>query len=141
MQNEIIIMTTEEHIKYWVELSDEDLKVGETLLKNGHYLYAGFMCHQVIEKILKGCYVKLKNETPPFIHSLLRLAELTGLYDTFSDEQKTFVSMINPLNIEARYPEYKQRITKQLTKERTTHFFEQTKQFQQWIKETILLKK
>jgi len=42
-------MTTEEYIEYWLTLSNEDLKVGETLLKNQHYLYAGFMCHQVIE--------------------------------------------------------------------------------------------
>jgi len=42
-------MTSEEKIEYWVKISDEDLKVAKTLLKNRHYLYTGFMCHQVIE--------------------------------------------------------------------------------------------
>jgi len=134
-------MTEEEKIQYWIELSDEDLKVAETLLRNNHHTYTGFMCHQVIEKALKSCYVKLKNETPPHTHSLLRLAEDTGLYNLFSDEQKSFLSNINPLNIEARYPEYKEQITKILTDDLCKHIFEQTKQLQQWIKENILLKK
>ena len=134
-------MTSEEKIEYWVKISDEDLKVAKTLLKNRHYLYAGFMCHQVIEKIFKAGYEKLKNDTPPYTHSLLRLAELTGLYALFSEEQKSFLSTINPLNIEARYPDYKERIAKGLTDERCKQIFEQTKQLQQWIKEKILLKK
>ena len=131
-------MTTEEKIGYWVKISDDDLEVAKTLLKNHHNLYTGFMCHQVTEKILKAAYVKLKNETPPFTHSLLRLAELTGLYDLISDEQKSFLSSVNPLNIETRYPDYKEKMAKMLTNERCKQIFEQTVQFQQWIKEKIL---
>ena len=134
-------MTSEEKVEYWVKISDEDLRVAETLLKNRHHLYTGFMCHQVIEKIFKAGYEKLNNDTPPYSHNLLRLAELTGLYDFFSDEQKIFLNTLNPLNIEARYPDYKERIAKMLTVDRCEQIFEQTKQLQQWIKETILLKK
>jgi HEPN domain-containing protein len=134
-------MTTVEKIEYWVKISDEDLKVAETLLTNRHHMYTGFMCHQVIEKIFKAAYEKLKNDTPPYTHSLLRLAELTGLYDLFSDEQKSFLSIINPLNIEARYPDYKDKIAKGLTDERCKQIFEQAKQLQQWTKEKILSKK
>jgi len=111
-------MTIEEKIEYWVKISDEDLKVAKTLLKNHHRLYTGFMCHQVIEKIFKAGYVKLKNETPPYTHDLPRLAELANFYDLLSEEQKSFINMINPLNIEARYPDYKGRIAKLLTIER-----------------------
>ena len=134
-------MTTDEQIKYWIDLSDGDLKVAETLLKNRHYLYAGFMCHQVIEKILKGCFVKLKNETPPYVHDLPRIAKQADFYGLFSDEQKIFLNTLTSLNIETRYPDYKDRIAKLLTKERTEQIFEQTKQMQQWTKETILSKK
>ena len=134
-------MTTEEKTEYWIKISDEDLKVAETLLKNRHYMYAGFMCHQVIEKIFKAGYQKLKNDTPPFIHDLPRLAELADFYDLFSIEQKLFLNTLNPLNIEARYPDYKEQIAKMLTGERCKQLFEQTKQLQQWIKEKILLKK
>ena len=44
-------MTTEEKVKYWTKISDEDLKIAKTMLKNKYRLYTGFMCHQAIEKI------------------------------------------------------------------------------------------
>ena len=134
-------MTTEEKVKYWVKLSDGDLEVAETMLKNRYRLYTGFMCHQAIEKIFKASYEKLKNEMPPYIHDLPRLAKLAGFYDLFSEEQKMFLNAINPLNIEARYPDYKERIAKTLTDNRCKHIFEQTTYLLQWIKEKILSEK
>jgi HEPN domain-containing protein len=134
-------MTTEEKVKYWINLSDEDLKIAKTMLENRYRLYTGFMCHQTIEKIFKASYEKLKNETPPYIHDLPRLAKLADFYDLFSEEQKLFLNTINSLNIEARYPDYKERIAKTLTDERCKQIFEQTKLLQQWTKEKILLEK
>ena len=134
-------MTIEEKIEYWIKISDDDFIVAETMLKNHHHLYTGFMCHQSVEKILKAGYVKMKNETPPFTHDLPRLAQLADLYDLFSEEQKLFLNALNPLNIEARYPDYKERIAKMLTNERCKQIFEQTNQLRQWIKEEILSKK
>ena len=134
-------MTTEEKIEYWIKISADDLIVAETMLNNHHHLYTGFMCHQVIEKIFKAGYVKMKNETPPYSHNLIRLSELSDFYKLLSDEQKLFLSILNPLNIEARYPDYKERIAKTLTDSRCKQIFDQTKQLQQWIKEMILLKK
>ena len=134
-------MTTEEKVKYWVKIANEDLTIAETMLKNKYRLYTGFMCHQAIEKIFKACYEKLKNETPPYTHDLPRLAKLADFYDLFSEEQKLFLNTINPLNIEARYPDYKEQIAKTLTDERCKNIFNQTKDLLQWIKEQILLEK
>jgi len=105
-------MTTEEKINYWIKISDEDLKIAKTMLENRYRLYTGFMCHQVIEKIFKASYEKLKNEIPPYVHDLPRLAKLADFYDLFSEEQKLFLNTINPLNIEARYPDYREQIAK-----------------------------
>jgi HEPN domain-containing protein len=131
-------MTTDEKIGYWVQISDDDLIVAETMLKNHHHLYTGFMCHQAIEKIFKAAFVKLKNETPPYIHNFVRLAALSDFYDLLSDEQKLFLDEMLPLNIEARYPEYKKKIASTLSDYKCKEIFEQTKILQQWIKETIL---
>jgi len=135
------MMTTEEKVAYWTKISDDDLEVAETMLKNNHRLYTGFMCHQTLEKIFKAGYQKIKNETPPYTHNLIRLAELAGFYDLFSDEQKSFLSTVNSFNIEARYPDYKNQIAQSLTNERCKEIFVQTQQMQQWIKEEILSKK
>jgi HEPN domain-containing protein len=134
-------MTTEEKVKYWINLSNEDLKIAKTMMENRYRLYTGFMCHQVIEKIFKASYEYLKNEMPPYIHDLPRLAKLADFYDLFSEKQKLFLNTLNPLNIEARYPDYKERVAKTLTDERCKQIFEQTKLLQQWIKEKILSEK
>ena len=46
------------------------------MLNSKRYLYVGFMCNQVIEKIFKAYFVKVKGEQPPYTHKLIRLAEV-----------------------------------------------------------------
>jgi len=130
-------VTGEEKVKYWVDLSNEDFVVAETLLKNGHNLYAGFMCHQAVEKIFKGYFSKVKNDTPPFKHDLEFLAQQSGLYELLNEGQISFIEKLNPLNIEARYPDYKNKLAQYLTNERTQSIFSQTKELLQWTKEKI----
>jgi HEPN domain-containing protein len=63
-------------VKYWVELSQYDLDTAEAMLKTRRYLYVGFMCHQTIEKILKGYYVSVNQENAPHMHKGTIDAEL-----------------------------------------------------------------
>ena len=55
-------MTKDEIIKYWLSSSDRDLTVMESLFDNGHYVWALFVGHLVLEKILKAHYVLLNIE-------------------------------------------------------------------------------
>lgn len=121
-------------IKYWIEISDYDLETAKALLKSKRYLYVGFMCHQTIEKIFKAYYVKVHNEVPPFTHSLVYLSEKAGIDKLFSDEQKMFIDELDPLNIEARYPSYKQEIFKLMTEEKSLNVLSNTEELQRWIK-------
>jgi HEPN domain-containing protein len=130
-------VTNEEKIKYWVDLSNNDFVVAETLLKNGHNLYTGFMCHQAVEKLFKAYFTKVKNDTPPFKHDLELLAQQSGLYELLNEGQISFIEKLNPLNIEARYPDYKNKLSQYLTNENTQSIFNQTKELLQWIKEKI----
>ena len=124
-------------IKYWTELSDYDVETAEVMLKNKRYLYVGFMCHQSIEKIFKAYFVRLKNETAPYTHALSYLAKKGEFYDLFSEEQRDFIDMLEPLNIETRYPSYKERLLKSLTNAKCTEILNNTKQLQQWIKQKL----
>ena len=132
-------MTKQEKVKYWIDLSDRDLLVAGTLADNGHYLWAGFVCHQVIEKVFKGFYSALLDETPPFKHELDILAKRGNFYDMLDEEQIAFLDILNPLNIEARYPEYINRVSNSFNKEICENLLEKTKTLQQWTKEKILL--
>ena len=130
-------MTNAETVTYWVELSDYDLETALAMFQTKRFLYVGFMCHQSIEKIFKAHYSKLKVETPPYTHKLIYLAQHGGFYDLLSNEQINFVLEVEPLNIETRYPEYKERLTKRLSPEYCEFLIEQTKSLQQWIKKQI----
>ncbi|MDR0231365.1 MAG: HEPN domain-containing protein [Dysgonamonadaceae bacterium] len=44
-------MTNEERVKYWIDLSDRDVDTAGWLIKGGHNLYTGYMCHQAVEKL------------------------------------------------------------------------------------------
>lgn len=123
-------------VTYWIEMSDYDLETASAMLMTGRYLYVGFMCHQTIEKILKAHWTNCLEEVPLKIHSLSRLAEKTGLDKELSEEQLDFIDKLEPL-IEARYPSYKERLMKSLTKEYCTQLLEQTKELQLWIKNKL----
>ena len=130
-------MTNEVKVKYWIDLSDRDLDTAEWLIKGGHNLYTGFMCHQAVEKILKGYFTKIKEDTPPYTHNLVDLTVKTELYDLMSDQQQVLIGILNPLNIEARYPEYKNKIAQTMTNEVTQNILINTKELLQWTKQKI----
>lgn len=124
-------------VKYWQDLSDYDLDTADAMFRTGRWLYVGYMCHQVIEKIFKAYWSSRKDEPAPFSHNLINLAQSCGLGQLLDDEKKAFVSQIMPLNIEARYPSYKQAIGESLTEEKCLEFLGKTKEVQQWVKEML----
>lgn len=131
-------MTRAEKVQYWFDIAADDLDLGEFLAWEGRWLYAAFMCHQVIEKMLKAYWTATREDVPPYIHEHKRLAELCGLYQIMSDDQRDFLQEIRPMNIEARYPDYKRNISKVLNEEKIRNIVEQAKQMHQWIHQECL---
>jgi len=123
-----------EIVSYWHDMSDYDFETAVAMQKTGRYLYVGFMCHQTIEKILKAYCYKMTNETPPYTHSLSRLAEKSGLLNELSEEQLRIVDELEPLNIETRYPSYKEKLMQTLDENRCKQLLNDTKTLQLWIK-------
>jgi HEPN domain-containing protein len=121
---------------YWLNLADYDLDTAEAMLQTGRYLYVGFMCHQVIEKALKAVTANGGSE-PPKIHRLRMLASLTGTYDHMTEEQQHFLSLLEPLNIEGRYPGEYSRISSELSADRCRLLMAQTREVYEWIKSRL----
>ena len=88
--------------------------------------------------MIKAYWTATSDEVPPYIHEHKRLAELCGLYDEMNEEQRRFLYEIRPMNIEARYPDYKRSVANTLNEEKTRKIVEQTKQMQQWILQKCL---
>ena len=124
-------------VTYWIEMSDYDFDTAKAMLETKRYLYVAFMCHQTIERILKAYWSNVLEEPPLKIHSLSRLAEKSGLDKDMSEEQTDFIDELEPLNIEARYPSYKERLMKSLTSDRCKELIEQTDKLRTWIKSKL----
>lgn len=124
-------------VNYWIEMSDYDFDTAQAMLATKRYLYVGFMCHQVIEKILKAYWSKVKPEPPLKIHTLSRLAELTDLDKDMTEDLLDIVDILEPLNIEARYPSYKERLMRSLNEDRCNEFIQKTDKLRLWIKNKL----
>ena len=96
----------------------------------------GFMCHQTIEKALKAI-IAGSGVTPPKTHGLMKLAQQGGVYDDMYEEQKDLLDTLDPLNIAARYPEQKAKVTSMLTPERCKAILAETEVLLCWIKQQL----
>ena len=121
-------MNKEERIVYWLGIADYDLETADTLYNGGRWVYVAFMCHQVIEKTLKAYWCATQEEEPPYTHNLLRLASGCGLAERMSQEQARFIDLMVPMNIEARYPSYKEAISRGLNQEFCRSIMDRTKE-------------
>lgn len=93
------------------------------------------MGHLILEKLLKAQYVKNNDENPPFSHDLLKLAEKSFL--DLSNEQKIFLDEMTSCNINARYPDFKNRFFKKATKNFTKDKITRLKEFRTWVLKKI----
>lgn len=125
-------------VTYWIEMSDYDFDTAKAMLQTGRYLYVGFMCHQTIEKALKAYWCLVLDEPPLKIHHLSRLAAKTGIVNELSESQLDFIDMLEPLNIEARYPSYKEQLMKRLTPDYCKQLLNRTNELRLWIKDRLL---
>lgn len=124
-------MNIKQNIDYWLKSAGHDLDVAETLFLNQKYDWCLFIGHLVIEKPLKAFYVRDKQEMPPKIHNLVRLAENTKL--ALDKEQLQFLAEVNRFNIEARYNDYKFKFQKLCTAEFTEEQFSKIKGMYKWL--------
>jgi len=122
---------------YWFKIAEYDLETADAMYKTKRYLYVGFMCHQCIEKALKGIYVAINNEAPPRIHNLARLLEIIELDKSIPKDLLDFVLTLNPLNIAARYPDYKLELIKEIDDDYAAELISETRSLFEWLKAKI----
>lgn len=130
-------MERKDVIEKWIAHVHEDISAADCLFLGGHWLYVGFLCHQAIEKALKAYYVATNDDDPPFTHSHTRLLNVCGLTDELTDAQLRFIALMEPMYIEARYPEQKAETARMLNKDACQHIIETTKELTRWIEQKL----
>jgi HEPN domain-containing protein len=130
------MMSKEDHIKFWIENSEEDWAAAEFNLKAKLYVYALFLFHLSIEKLMKAHWVKDNvSNTPPFSHDLKFLSGQTDL--ELSLEDMDFLTLVNDWNISGRYPDYKRSLSKKATEEYMMSHFGRTERLRKCLLEKI----
>jgi len=124
-------------VDYWLELCDEDILTANALLSAGRLLHMGFFCHMTAEKAIKSVIADTTNDVPPRIHDLNKLAAHANILDSLTDGQLTLLDKLTPLQIQARYPEYKEKISEMLTSDYCKQLLTDTEAFLCWIKQRL----
>ncbi|NVO11467.1 MAG: HEPN domain-containing protein [Bacteroidales bacterium] len=117
----------------WILQSDYDYETAEAMYSTARYVYAVFMCHLCIEKIIKSQYLKQLDKVAPKSHNLLWLAEQIKL--EFPEHLYKFVFQLNDASLPTRYPQELKAAIKAYPKEVTLVILNKTKELQQWIKQ------
>ena len=74
---------------------------------------------------------------PEYTHALARLLGPFGLRDEVPGKLLALIDVLEPLNVETRYPTHKERLMKSLTHERSEAILRQTKEVHAWIKSKL----
>ena len=89
-------MKIEEIIQYWINTTEDDLKAVDSNFNSGHFVWALFIGHLVLEKILKAHWVKFNQQpNPPRTHNLVRLAQQSNI--RLSKEKEDFLGLVQLL--------------------------------------------
>jgi HEPN domain-containing protein len=126
----------EDTLGYWLDMAEYDIESAKVMQNGGRFLYVGFLCHLTAEKSIKAIIAR-DGTIPMKTHTLTRLAELAEVKDILSDEQKALLDELHPLNIEARYSAYKDKIAEILNQEYCDSLIKRTEAFLSWIKQQL----
>lgn len=119
-------------VAYWLESATYDLETGAALMRSRRYPYALFFGHLALEKLLKAIVVRHTGCHAPFSHSLLILAERTGLLlpESTLDQLAEFMEF----HTEARYPDVKMEFYQKCTPEFAKEKFRAVKKAYAWLR-------
>jgi HEPN domain-containing protein len=91
----------ERQVRYWRESAQDDLEAAVLLLDNGKVNQGLFFAHLALEKALKAIVCRASLSTPPPIHNLPKLADLSKL--VFTAEQQRLLAQVSAFHLRGRY--------------------------------------
>jgi HEPN domain-containing protein len=110
------------HIDYWKREAERNWETALYLKEGKQNLIALFLFHLTIDKLIKAHWVKDNiDDFPPRTHDIQYLYNQTELN---LPDYYDFMAVVNNWNIDARYPDYKDKIYKLATNEYVANQFE-----------------
>ena len=100
------------------------------------YLYVAFMRQQALEKISKAIIMENGGEILR-THNLVRLVEWAGGYPDINEDCRDFLADLTPFAIEARYGDYRSRLSEIIDRKKSRDYLDMTRKVYQWLKKRI----
>ncbi len=128
-------MSLDKQVAYWIESAEHDFEVAVSLYESRKYDWCLFIAHLVLEKILKGLYLKRTGNFPPRTHDLVRLIDMIGI--NIDEDLVNFLDSVNTFNISTRYPDDKMKFYKICNKDFADYNLKKIKDVRTWLLEKI----
>ncbi len=140
-------MTPAEKYVYWRILSDYDFETAKCLIGGKRWVYVSFVCHQSVERLLKGMHIYHTNTETPKTHNLNyifnRVIKEEKFLDGLKDRDKFEAE--KPENIEfmadlmyfymSDYPfSYSRVMDRFIDEEKAMAIYERTSELLEWLK-------
>lgn len=127
-----MIMDKEKQIEYWLNAAELDWKTANDIFESGkNYHFCLFICHLVIEKLLKALVIKETENFPPKTHNLLYLSDLAKI--TVNSNDIKLLQELNQFQMDTRYPDEKFTLFKLATLEFTTERVNRIGKLREWL--------
>lgn len=117
----------------WLAQVDYDLETAEHMLKAGRHIYAIFMCHLALEKMLKAVISEETQTLPPRTHNLIDLARRAKLAP--SAQHQEFIGKLADASVATRYPEDLSELLPQYPEAVTQEYLKTTEEVITWIRQ------
>lgn len=121
----------EEQTRHWYRSAAEAWETARWLHRGKRYADCLFFCQLALEKLLKGLVVLATREQPPYLHDLIRLAQLARVDMTRA--QGRALNIISGFNLKARYDDQKETFRKQATRAYAERYLEETASLRLWL--------
>jgi HEPN domain-containing protein len=130
------VISKEEHVKHWVAQAEDDWEAVNILFKGKKYLQSLFFTHLVIEKLAKALWIKYnESNVPPKTHNVLYIMSQTPV--KLDEKTNEFILNLNRFQIEGRYQEYLNQLSKICNEEFTNAVIIQAKELKTWLIEKM----
>jgi HEPN domain-containing protein len=124
----------QEPVTKYIEAADDDLKAAAVLLENRQPFYVSFLCHQALQKILRGYSLETLNRYPPLINDLLEIADDTEAGLRMEDETRAFVDSLSVYPDVIGNPVYRKKIIDENTLDRAKEVLAKTQEVVEMVR-------
>jgi len=124
-------------MNFWIESSDDDNKTMKDLHSTRNNVWALFIGHLVVEKLMKALYAKTNegNLHAPKTHNLITLID--GCNVEIDQGKAARMGVLNTFNISARYDSYKKDFKEKATDEYTAQQINNIEEMRAWLKQLL----